>query len=57
MEIATQLMREVRCPECDKLLFKARIYEFSIVFAVEIKCRGCGIIVVWPVAVEEVKSE
>lgn len=47
---------EARCPECNKLLFKVRLLD-SIKFEIEIKCtrRECGIIIVWPVAVAEVK--
>lgn len=50
-------MKEIRCPECDRVLFRARLLGFSIKFEVEIKCRHCGIIIVWPVAVAEVKAE
>lgn len=53
----SDIYREVRCPECDKLLFKARLFGFSITFAVDIKCPRCGIIIVWPVAVAEAKEE
>lgn len=55
--MSDNIHREVRCPECDKLLFKARLFGFSIAFVVEIKCGRCGILIVWPVAVARVKGE
>jgi phage FluMu protein Com len=43
---------EVRCPCCDKLLFKAEGYGVRI----EILCPKCKSTVVWPVLSAEVKA-
>lgn len=37
-------MKDVRCPHCGRLLFKAG-YELKLNSLVEIKCQNCGLIV------------
>ena len=44
---------EVRCPECDKLLFKV-IWLGAII---EIVCPRCGTMVRWPTIAPEIVSK
>lgn len=45
------MITEVRCPHCNKLLFKANGFGVLI----EIQCERCKSVVIWPVLTAEIK--
>ena len=48
----------VRCPNCDRLLFKADGDKSALaLLSVEIKCPKCKAVVNWPVQVATVKEK
>jgi phage FluMu protein Com len=46
------MTNEVRCPKCNKLLFKADGFGVRI----EIQCDRCKSVVIWPVLAAELKQ-